>query len=450
MVRIFDRYFSIRNSLYFIFENVIILIFLLWGTAFGSAAIGSTWLYMMAVVFVSQVCLYCGELQLPFPRFSLREFLFKHIQAIFLAVIILFIFYLITPAALAIWRPFWMRLVLFPFLLIGLRLGYQVLVTMRRWDSTVLIIGSAPVAGLLKNVLFYDRSLGFRALHFRWDVTSPDTLGEEWERLSTIVTEHGISKIVVALNDRRGQLPVESLLNLRVLGVEIVEGVTFYEEISGKILIQALRPSSLIFGDGFCRVSLVRASKRIFSVIFASIGLVLASPLFVIFPVLIKLGSRGPVFYCQERVGEKGRLFMLIKFRSMCQDAELRSGPVWASKNDPRVTRVGRFMRALRIDEIPQMINVLRGEMSFVGPRPERAVFVEELRKKIPYYNLRFSVKPGLTGWAQVKYRYGSTERDAVEKLQYDLYYIKHLSLVLDFTIVFETFKVIFTSKGAR
>ncbi len=154
--------------------------------------------------------------------------------------------------------------------------------------------------------------MGFRALHFRWDVTSPDSLGKEWKRLSTIVTEHGKSKIVVALNDRRGQLPVESLLNLCVLGVEILEGVAFYEEISGKILIQALRPSSFIFGEGFCRVSFVRVSKRVFSVIFASIGLVLAAPLFLVFPVLIKLGSSGSVFYRQERVGEKGRPFMFI------------------------------------------------------------------------------------------------------------------------------------------
>jgi exopolysaccharide biosynthesis polyprenyl glycosylphosphotransferase len=179
-------------------------------------------------------------------------------------------------------------------------------------------------------------------------------------------------------------------------------------------------------------------------------GLLLASPLFLLLPALIKLTSPGPVFYRQERVGESGSIFTLIKFRSMLVDAEKISGPVWAQSEDPRMTPIGRLMRRLRLDEIPQMINVLKGEMSFVGPRPERPAFVEELRKKIPYYDVRFSVKPGITGWAQVRYHYGGTFEGALEKLQYEIYYIKNMSLVLDIYIILETIKVVLFQKGAR
>ncbi len=450
MIRVFKRYFSIRNSVYFLFENAFILIFLLWGTAIGSFNSGVAWPYMIAVVAIAQFALYCGDLRLPAPRFSFREFLKEHSRAILWWALFLFLMYLVIPSSVIAWRPFWLKLVLFPFLLIGLRLGYQLLVTLHRWDTTILIIGSAPVAGLLKNILFYDKSLGFRALHFRWDITSPDTLAEEWARLSTIVAEHKIKKVAVALHERRGQLPVESLLNLRVQGVEVVDAASFYEEISGKILIHAVRPSSLIFGEGFSRLDFALILKRGLDIFLSFLGLVLSVPFFIILSLLIKLDSRGPVFYRQERVGEKGKPFMLIKFRSMRHNAELKSGPVWARKDDPRSTRIGRLMRPLRFDEIPQLVNVFKGEMSFVGPRPERAVFVDQLRKKIPYYSLRFSVRPGVTGWAQVKYRYGATEKDALEKLQYDLYYIKHLSLFLDITIIFETIKVVLAGKGVH
>ncbi len=450
MIRVFKRYFSIRNSVYFLLENTLLLTFLLWGTAVGSFNTGVAWPYMIAVVLITEFALYCSELKLPAPRFSLMEFAKEHSLAILWWLLFLLLAYLVIPSSFAAWSPFWFKLALFPFLLIGLRLGYQLLVTLHRWDTTILIIGSAPVAGLLKNILFYDKSLGFRALHFRWDLTSPDTLAEEWARLSTIVAEHKIKKIVIALYERRGQLPVESLLNLRVQGVEVVDGASFYEEISGKILIHAVRPSNLIFGEGFSHLNFARIIKRGLDISLSSLGLVLAVPFFMILSILIKLDSKGPVFYRQERVGEKGKPFMLVKFRSMRHDAELRSGPVWARRDDPRVTRIGRFMRSKRLDEIPQLINVFKGEMSFVGPRPERAVFVDQLRRGIPFYSLRFSVKPGVTGWAQVKYRYGATEKDALEKLQYDLYYIKHLSFFLDITIIFETLRVIFSGKGVH
>lgn len=443
MIRIFNRYISIRNTLYFVFENAFILLFLMWGTVVGTGRAN-----LILVPLVYQICLYYNELRLPFPRFSLKEFWVRHLQVIFWATVILFMIYMMIP--FPVWGSLAARLICFPFILIGLRLGYQVLAATRRWDTTLLIIGSGPIAGLLKETLSDDPSFGYRVLHFQWDPTDPDAVGKQRERMTEAVSKYKIKKVIVALNDRRGSLPVESLLHLRVQGVEILEAISFYEKISGKILVPYLKPSNLIFSEGFKRFNLIRISKRAMDLVLAFIGLALALPLFLLLPIWIKLDSRGPVFFRQERVGEQGRPFILMKFRSMRLDAEAVSGPVWASKNDPRVTRLGKILRALRLDELPQLINVLRGEMSFVGPRPERPVFVELLRRNIPYYDLRFTVKPGLTGWAQVKYHYGSTEEDAVEKLQYDLYYAKHLSLFFDLTIVIETIKVVLTSQGAR
>lgn len=445
MIRIFNRYLSIRHAIYFIFENILIAFFVMWGMAFrGDVA------NMILVPLVCQICLHYCELNPPFPRFSLKEFWVKHLQAILWAALILFVIYFIIPLPFvsASWPG--ARLAFLPFILIGLRLAYQRFVTARRWAIPILIMGSGSIAELLKKTLTEGRAFGHQVFHLHWDLASPAGAAEEWENLREIVAQHKIKKVVVALLDRRKQLPVESLLSLRVQGIEVVEAVSLYEKISGKIFVRSLKPSDLIFCDGFNRVKLVHVSKRILDILLAFIGLILSLPIFLILSVLIKLDSKGPVFYRQERVGERGRPFMLMKFRSMRQDAEAVSGPVWASEGDSRVTRVGRVMRLLRVDEIPQMINVLKGEMSFVGPRPERPVFVEQLQKKIPYYDLRFTVKPGLTGWAQVKYQYGSSEEDALEKLQYDLYYIKHLSLLFDLTIVFETIQVVLMGKGSR
>ncbi len=443
MIRIFNRYLPIRDTVYFVLENALILLFLMWSTTMGSG-----WPNLLLVPLVVQVCLYYNELHPSFPRFSLKEFWVKHLQAILLAGGILIAIYMVTPVEIASTERFWKHLAFSPFILIGLRLGYQALVAVQRWETPVLIIGSGQVATLLMDTLIHHRNLGYRPVQFKWDLGAPDKLGEEWEKLGNILAMHQVRKVVIALNDRRRQLPVEALLNLRVQGVEVIEGVSFYEQISGKILVRPLRPSSLIFSEGFNRMKIMRLSKRALDLFLASVGSIISLPIFVVLGILIKLDSRGPIFYRQERVGEKGKTFMVIKFRSMRQDAETKTGPVWASENDPRVTRLGRIMRLLRLDEIPQMINVLKGEMSFVGPRPERPVFVDQLRKKIPYYDLRFTVKPGLTGWAQIKYQYGSTEEDALEKLQYDLYYIKHLSPFFDLTIVMETIQVILGGKG--
>ena len=255
-------------------------------------------------------------------------------------------------------------------------------------------------------------------------------------------------RVIVALDEKRGKLPVRQLMELRLRGLEIEEATTFFERVSGKISVETMLPSWLIFSDGF-KTSPLRSFVKRAADILLSTGLLLCTlPLMVLTAILIKLDSRGPVFYRQERLGRDGVPFRVTKFRSMGQDAEKGSGPVWASKNDPRVTRVGKVIRKLRIDELPQLLNIFRGEMSFVGPRPEREHFVRQLEQKIPYYGLRLTVRPGLTGWAQVEYRYGETDQDALEKLKYDLYYIKNNNMLFDLWICLKTVKVVLVGGG--
>ena len=244
-------------------------------------------------------------------------------------------------------------------------------------------------------------------------------------------------------------MPINDLLRSKLSGRIIEDGITFYEAITGKILVEKVNPGWLIFSEGFDYGRLTFLIKRVLDLTFAVVGLSLSLPISLLTALLIKLESPGPVFYLQERVGERGKVFPIIKFRSMRQDAE-KNGAVWASKNDCRVTRVGNFIRKVRIDEIPQMWNVIRGQMSFVGPRPERPVFVEQLVEKLPYYSLRHATKPGITGWAQVCYPYGASEEDALRKLEYDLYYIKHQSIFLDLLIIFRTAKTVLFRKGSR
>jgi len=265
------------------------------------------------------------------------------------------------------------------------------------------------------------------------------------QELAKIVRDRKPNVVVVALSERRGTFPYKEILDCKLQGIRVEDWPTFYEKLTGKIIIQNLRPSWLIFADGFTRNSLTRSLKIITDILLAAIGLCIALPLIALIAVLTKLDSYGSVFFRQERVGENGRIFMLYKFRTMVENAEKETGPVWAQETDPRITRLGKILRRTGLDEIPQMFNVLIGDMSFVGPRPERPHFVAELQERIPYYSQRLVVKPGITGWAQVRYGYGATVEDAIEKLQFDLYYIKNMSFFLDMLIILSTaHKVLF------
>lgn len=268
--------------------------------------------------------------------------------------------------------------------------------------------------------------------------------------LESVVEAQSVDKVVVAIEDRRKQLPLESLLRVRIRGVEVLEEARVHEEIAGKIPVEDLRPSWLIFSEGFTNTPVRNVTKRAFDIAVSLVGLLLSAPIAALVALAIRLESKGPALYRQKRVGQGGREFTVCKFRSMRIDAEASGKPQWAQKDDPRVTRVGKFIRKTRLDEIPQMWNVLQGTMSFVGPRPERAHFVEQLRKRIPFYDQRHVVKPGLTGWAQVRYRYGSDESDAVEKLRLDMFYVKHHSLLFDLRILLETVRVVFDREKAH
>ncbi|MDI4631726.1 TIGR03013 family PEP-CTERM/XrtA system glycosyltransferase [Pelomonas sp. V22] len=261
----------------------------------------------------------------------------------------------------------------------------------------------------------------------------------------------GVDEIVVALSERRGgSMPLRQLLDCKLYGIRVVDIATYFEKTLAQIKVSHVNAGWLVFGDGFNQGVVRTLVKRVFDVLFSGAILLLALPLMALTAIAIRLESRGPVLYRQERVGLNGEVFNVVKFRSMRTDAEKDGKPRWATLNDDRVTRVGKFIRKVRIDELPQLFNVLRGEMSLVGPRPERQFFVDDLVTKIPYYAVRHSVKPGVTGWAQVRYEYGSTIEDSVEKLQYDLYYVKNHTLFLDLLILLETVAVVLTGKGAR
>jgi len=270
--------------------------------------------------------------------------------------------------------------------------------------------------------------------------------------VSVLASDLEIDEIVVAMDDRRQQFPLKDLLDCRLAGIEVVELATFLERETGKVYLDILIPSWMIFGSGFRRDFFRRYSERAFDMV-ASVALLVGSlPVMALTVLAIKLeeGIRAPVFYGQPRVGYAGRVFRVFKFRSMREDAEKDGQARWASTNDDRITRVGRIIRKVRIDELPQLFNVLAGQMSFVGPRPERPEFVNELSETIPYYDVRHAVKPGITGWAQLCYPYGASEHDALEKLQYDLYYVKNHSLIFDIMILLQTVEVVLFSKGAR
>jgi sugar transferase (PEP-CTERM system associated) len=276
-----------------------------------------------------------------------------------------------------------------------------------------------------------------------------ELLGKTQDLLN-IVDELQPDLVLVSLRDMRGAFPADDLLQCRLRGIRVEDWPSFYEKQTGRVLVTGLRPSWLIFSDGFVKTRMTQNVKRALDVLLALIGLPLAAPLMAVVAAAIKLDSRGPVLYRQERVGQGGRIFVLNKFRSMRSDAERQSGAVWAVSDDPRVTRVGRILRKTRLDELPQLINVLVGDMSFIGPRPERPEFIQMLQRKVPLYMERLSVKPGITGWAQVRLHYGASVEDALEKLQYDLYYIKNLSLFLDLVILVSTVQVVLFGRGAR
>jgi sugar transferase (PEP-CTERM system associated) len=329
-----------------------------------------------------------------------------------------------------------------------------------RHDSfveNVLILGTGQSAVGLARELLGHRSEGFRVVGFLSQdpadvgksLFNPSVVGT-YEDLCDVTARCNVHSVVVALDDQRGVLPLAELLSCKLRGVNVAQSAEFYETLTGQLPVRHLRPSSIIFSPGFRKPRFFATTRRVVESSLALLGLAVTAPIVLLAAIAIALESGFPVFFRQERVGQNGNAFELLKLRTMRKDAE-KNGAVWASAGgDPRITWVGRFLRKSRIDELPQLWNVLKGDMSFVGPRPERPCFVQELQAHIPYYGERHSVKPGITGWAQVRGGYTSSIEESEEKLRYDLYYIKNMSFWLDLQIVLDTFKVIAFGRGAR
>jgi len=384
-----------------------------------------------------------------------RELVLRLVQALGLAWVALALTFYAFPQ-LMLGRG--ISLIALP-LALGLMVGWRVsihwLLGHPDFGEKILIVGSGTLAIEVAREMLERPDAGYRIAGFVG--SDPELLGKSLinprvigltSELDEVVRREGIDRIVVAMGERRGQLPTNELLQLSLAGtVNIEEGASFYERVTGRVSLNMIRPSWLIFSSRGRQARISGIARNIVHRIVAMIGGFLSLPIAIITAVLIKLDSRGPILYKQERVGTNGSTFMIMKFRSMRMDAE-KAGPMWASADDDRTTRVGRIIRKLRIDEIPQFWNIFRGEMDFVGPRPERPHFVSQLAEEVPYYEQRHLIAPGLTGWAQIKYPYGASIEDARQKLQYDLYYIKNQSLILDAIILFETVKIIIFGRG--
>jgi len=455
-MQLFNRYVSTRSLTVFGGEMLLI---------FGSVALAASlqdtpdlaanvWKIGLVTV-VCQLCLYYNDFYDLTLVQSSRELVVRLLQAVGAASIVLAALYFTNPDLMIGDGIFVSALFVFVVGILGWRLLFNQLTGSLKLQERILVVGTGETARKVVRQILDQREFAYRVVGFIDDdparvgerIVNPGIIGTPAD-MATLIERHQIDRIVVGLSDRRGKLPVEELLRAKMAGIRVEDATTTYERVTGKILIDDLRPSWLIFSDGFRVSRMTRWIKRSIDLTLALIFGILSLPLMLLTAVAIAIESGRPVLYCQERVGENGKTFTLCKFRSMRTDAE-QGTPIWARDGDERVTRVGRVIRLTRLDELPQFWNVLRGNMSFVGPRPERPFFVAELAKAIPFYQQRHAVKPGLTGWAQVKYRYGSSLEDATEKLRYDLYYIKHLSVFFDLTIVFDTVKVVLFGKGA-
>jgi sugar transferase (PEP-CTERM system associated) len=416
-------------------------------------------LRVATITLICQVCLYYNDLYDLAVVNSRQEVLIRILQSMGAACLVLFLLFLIFP-----------KLVIGSSNMVATGVGVGVLLLLawrmlftfayRYYDqpSRVVILGGGELAHDLVRAIRERSDLNMLVMGLvgaeAGEELNPAVEAQGLRMLGTIADletvarDLGVNRVVVALADRRNKLPVRALLNLKLHGVVIDDAWSLYEKVAGKIRTTELPPGWLVFGEGFNKLSRKVRHKETLDFILALIAGLIALPVAAIVALIVKLDSKGPILFRQERVGYKGALFEIIKFRTMRTDAEELSGPQWSTEDDPRITRAGRFLRKVRLDEIPQIWNVLRGEMSLVGPRAERQHFVDILSQQLTYYAERHMVRPGITGWAQIRYRYGASVEDARQKLQYDLFYIKNLTLMLDLAIMFETVKIVLFGRG--
>jgi sugar transferase (PEP-CTERM system associated) len=462
MIRVFKQYVAVKGFLLMVLETLIVgacLIAAVWlrfwkDPTLGEAMLGMPffWLRAAGVAAIFPVAFYCSQLYDFTTLNSRAEHLMQLIQAAGYACIPLGLLYSLWPD-------------LMPgrgIVLIGITLAVPLIALCRSAvaagviEQKVLILGTGELARAVAGALSSRQDLRVSIVGFlaggentNSEIPAAHKLLGRVEDLAGVTRAAEVDRIIVALEERRRVLPVRELVRLRMEGVRVEDAQTAMAELSGRVSLNAIQPSWFVFSDGFRRSDLLILMKDSLDLVCAVVGFVLTLPIMAVVALAIKLDSKGPVIYRQRRVGVGGRCFEVYKFRSMRTDAE-REGARWATRNDPRVTRVGAFIRKYRLDELPQFINVIRGDMSFVGPRPERPEFVEELREAIPYYDERHTVRPGITGWAQVQYEYGASVEGAFRKLEYDLYYLKHMSTLFDLRIILHTVKTVFSGRGSH
>ena len=463
MIRVFNHYVPIPNILLAVLDAAILLvaiyagIFLLWGDASQPLQAieyhlpQSLIFAIVILVMMFAVGLYERQVWRDWSTIAAR-ILVSFVLA-FLVLSLIFYFFPDT----AIWRS---ALVIAVALAVAaslaLRFLFFKLTDLETFRRRVLVLGTGNIAGRIAALeenggsrSFFE-CVGYLQLNGETASIAADRIVSGVNDLTDYVRRQNIEEIVVAVDDRRGRMPVQALLDCRLDGVTVTDFLTFYERETGRVDLSNLNPSWLIFSHSQAGVHGYQTAKRIFDILLATIFLIFTFPLLLAVAIAVRIDSEGPIFYRQERVGLSGRPFNLLKFRTMQQDAESNGIPQWAGKDDPRITRMGQFLRRTRIDEIPQLINIIRGDMSLVGPRPERPYFVENLCRGIPFYGERHRMKPGLTGWAQINYRYTDSVEDAKVKTEFDLYYIKNHSLFLDLVIVLQTLRVIIWPPGVH
>jgi sugar transferase (PEP-CTERM system associated) len=455
-----------RRVLLFVLETLLIVsavavaAYLRLGHDAWKIAVSENGIYKALLLAVlTQACLYYADLYDLRLVADRRELFVRLLQAMGATSFVLAAVYFWFPGVIIGRGVFVIAAALIIVLVAAWRLVFEWLGRELIPQTRLLLVGTSPAALTLAREL-YDRrhELGVSIVGFvdpdpakvGQSMINPGVIGTI-EDIPSIVRARSVDRVVVSLVEARGKLPMNKLLEMKLeRGVTFDHLASVYEDYTGKIAVENLRPSWLIFSDGFRKTWPLRLAKRSIDVVLAAIGIVVLAPVIILTALAVKLTSAGPVFYHQRRVGQHGLLFTVHKFRSMRTDAEADSGAVWAAADDSRVTPIGRFLRRMRLDELPQLWNVLVGEMSLVGPRPERPEFVSDLTEKIPYYGVRHGMRPGLTGWAQVRYTYGASVEDALEKLQYDLYYLKHVTLAFDLFILFLTVKTVILRRGGQ
>jgi sugar transferase (PEP-CTERM system associated) len=464
LIRLLHAYFPARTLLLGISEACLVSFAFVMATVARLGASDATLMLnyeqgffkisVVAAAFI--ICMYYFDLYDSSVLTNHREVITRVIQVLGTVCILLAVLYYLYPPLELGRGIFLIGFILVSLLLLCWRRLFLMINSLPRFAERALIFGDGPLAGQLLSELRSHPEFGLRVVaqiseEIKENSVPPGPHGAaSVEELAGYVERHRVNRIIIAMGDRRGRLPVEQLLSMKGRGIVIQDGTDLYETITGKIPTDSLRLGWLLFSPGFHVSRALLAYKRLVSMLVSLVGLLLCLPIIPLIALAVKLASPGPVLYRQKRVGRDGSVFDCLKFRTMYADAEADSGATWAGDNDPRITRVGRFLRSSRLDEIPQLWNVLKGDMSLVGPRPERPEFVGPLTQAIPHYQFRHVVRPGLTGWAQVRYKYANTLEDSKQKLQFDLFYIKNISVGLDLLILFETIKTVVIGRGAR